>query len=109
LAWRAAPGDAARREAAAAAGLAEIRTAQAQSFATGAVQQLTSRLFDALAASATSTTKGLDRYWRNARTVSSHNPVLFKNRWIGEWVLGDVLPDPLWGIGVDAARAAPAR
>lgn len=107
VAYRDAPDDDELRAAAvAAAGLAEIRTAQAQSFATGAVQLLASRLFDGLAASATSTSKGLDRYWRNARTVSSHNPVLFKNRWVGEWVLGDVLPNPLWGIGVDAARAA---
>ncbi|MDQ1131338.1 monooxygenase [Microbacterium sp. SORGH_AS_0888] len=106
LAWREAPGDERRAEAARrAAGFAEIRTAQAQSFATAAVQQLTSRLFDALAASATSTAKALDRHWRNARTVSSHNPVLFKNRWVGEWVLSDALPQPLWGIGVDATRA----
>lgn len=110
LAWRDASGDPELREAAAAAaGLAEIRTAQAQSFATGAVQQLASRLFDALAASATSTSKSLDRYWRNARTVSSHNPVLFKNRWVGEWVLGDVLPEPLWGIGVAAPVGADAQ
>lgn len=110
VAWRDASCDTQLRDAAlAAAGLAEIRTAQAQSFATGAVQQLASRLFDALAASATSTSKSLDRYWRNARTVSSHNPVLFKNRWIGEWVLGDVLPDPLWGIGVAAPVGADAQ
>jgi len=81
------------------AGLAEIRAAQAQSFATGAVQQLTSRLFDALGASATARGAHLDRHWRNARTVSSHNPVLYKNRWVGEWVLHDRLPQALWAVG----------
>ena len=81
------------------AGLAEIRAAQAQSFATGAVQQLTSRLFDALGASATARGAHLDRHWRNARTVSSHNPVLYKNRWVGQWVLHDRLPEALWAVG----------
>lgn len=81
------------------AGLAEIRAAEAQSFATGAVQQLTSRLFDTLGASATARGAHLDRHWRNARTVSSHNPVLYKNRWVGEWVLHDRLPQALWAVG----------
>lgn len=81
------------------AGLAEIRAAQAQSFATAAVQQLTSRLFDTLGASATARGAHLDRHWRNARTVSSHNPVLYKNRWVGEWVLHDRLPQALWAVG----------
>lgn len=80
-------------------GLAEVRAAQAQSFATRAVQEISSRLFDALGASATSRGASLDRHWRNARTVSSHNPVLFKNRWVGEWVLEGTLPQPLWAVG----------
>jgi alkylation response protein AidB-like acyl-CoA dehydrogenase len=82
-----------------AAGLAEIRAAQAQSFATRAAQQITSRVFDALGASATARAGGLDRHWRNARTVSSHNPVLFKDRWIGEWEVHGRLPQPLWAVG----------
>ncbi|GAB3146606.1 acyl-CoA dehydrogenase family protein [Microbacterium neimengense] len=85
------------------AGLAEIRAAQAQSFATAAVQQLTSRLFDTLGASATARGAHLDRHWRNARTVSSHNPVLYKNRWVGEWVLHDRLPQALWAVGTPSA------
>ncbi|MCC4907914.1 acyl-CoA dehydrogenase family protein [Microbacterium sp. cx-59] len=80
-------------------GLAEVRAAQAQSFATAAVPKISSRLFDALGASATSRGASLDRHWRNARTVSSHNPVLFKNRWVGEWVLDGTLPQPLWAVG----------
>ncbi|WP_343824383.1 acyl-CoA dehydrogenase family protein [Microbacterium aurantiacum] len=100
-----APSEATRAEALAAAGLAEIRTAQAQSFATRAVQQLTSRIFDALGASATARGTGLDRHWRNARTVSSHNPVLFKDRWIGEYEVHDRLPQPLWAVGTPVENA----
>lgn len=110
VAFRDAPDDLALADRAlVAAGFAEIRTAQAQSFATGAVTALATRLFDALAASATARTKGLDRHWRNARTVSSHNPVLFKNRWIGEWALDGTLPQPLWGIGTHAPVPEPAE
>ncbi len=38
----------------------------------------TSDLFNALGASATSSRKGLDRHWRNARTAASHNPLIYK-------------------------------
>lgn len=96
------PADAARE----AASRAEIRAARAQSVVTEQVQRLTSRLFDALGASATSAAAGLDRHWRNARTVSSHNPVLYKNRWIGRWVLEGTPPDPLWSVGEPDREAA---
>ena len=92
-----------------AAGLAEIRAAQAQSFVTAEVQRLTSRLFDALGASATSREAGLDRHWRNARTVSSHNPVLYKQRWIGVWELQDELPQALWAVGTPARSRSTVR
>ncbi len=98
----AAPGAAAEEAVRRAAGIAEIRAAQAQSFVTRTVTQITSRIFDALGASATARTAGLDRHWRNARTVSSHNPVLFKDRWIGEWEVHGVLPQPLWAVGTPA-------
>jgi alkylation response protein AidB-like acyl-CoA dehydrogenase len=106
LAHRDRPDDEAASAAKQAVGLAEIRAAQAQSFATAEVQGLTSRLFDTLGASATSRDAGLDRHWRNARTVSSHNPVLFKNRWIGAWELNDELPQPLWAVGTPADTAS---
>lgn len=35
-------------------------------------------LFDAGSASSIRTSLDLDRHWRNARTVSSHNPVIYK-------------------------------
>lgn len=94
---------AARARARSSADLAELRSAQAQVFATTAVQQLTSRLFDALGASAVARSAGLDRHWRNARTVSSHNPVLFKQRRVGEWELTGRHPEHLWSVGTPAA------
>ncbi len=29
--------------------------------------------------------KQLDRFWRNARTVASHNPLIYKEKVIGDW------------------------
>ena len=31
--------------------------------------------------------RALDRHWRNARTVSSHNPLVYKARIVGDWVI----------------------
>ena len=38
------------------------------------------QLFEATGASSASTAKGLDRHWRNAQTVATHNPAAFKAR-----------------------------
>ena len=41
----------------------------------------------------------LDRHWRNARTVSSHNPVIYKARDIGDWKVNGTPPTGIWQIG----------
>ncbi|MFD1704653.1 acyl-CoA dehydrogenase family protein [Methylopila henanensis] len=52
-----------------------------------------SRLFDVGGASATKRTKNLDRHWRNARTLASHNPAALKARALGAYELaGEPLP-----------------
>ncbi len=52
-----------------------------------------SQLFDVAGASATRRAKNLDRHWRNARTLASHNPVSLKARALGEYELhGTQLP-----------------
>ncbi|MFI9508905.1 acyl-CoA dehydrogenase family protein [Nocardia sp. NPDC052566] len=42
------------------------------------------QLFNAGSASALKSELGLDRHWRNGRTVSSHNPAIYKAALIGE-------------------------
>lgn len=49
-------------------------------------------LFDAASASALDVDLALDRHLRNARTVSSHNPVIYKARLVGEYVVNGSLP-----------------
>ncbi|WP_335968086.1 acyl-CoA dehydrogenase family protein [Acinetobacter bereziniae] len=78
---------------------AELESAQGQVVISELVLELTSQLFNALGASASTTSKQLDRFWRNARVVSSHNPLVYKEKVIGDW---EVNHEPLpfvWQIG----------
>ncbi|OMH24169.1 acyl-CoA dehydrogenase [Tersicoccus phoenicis] len=79
--------------------VAEVDVEQAQvtvpELALAAAQQL----FEASGASATSTRKGLDRHWRNAQTVATHNPAVFRARAIGDWFVNGTPPEGLNAIG----------
>jgi alkylation response protein AidB-like acyl-CoA dehydrogenase len=79
--------------------LAELATAQAQVVLVSLATRATSDIFDALAASGVSTSKNLDRHWRNARTAASHNPWVFKARIVGDYVVNGTLPTRIWSIG----------
>lgn len=79
--------------------LAEIESAQGQVVIADLVLDLTSKLFNALSASAASREKSLDRFWRNARTVSSHNPLIYKEKSIGDWEVNGTEPIYAWQIG----------
>jgi alkylation response protein AidB-like acyl-CoA dehydrogenase len=79
---------------------AEIASAQGQVVLSTLVTQAVTRVFDTLGASAVSRSKGLDRHWRNARTVASHNPWIYKARIVGDWAINRTPPPFLWEIGV---------
>ncbi|UOE43127.1 acyl-CoA dehydrogenase family protein [Agromyces larvae] len=71
---------------------AERETVQAQLIVTDLILQATTLLFEVGGASATSESRRLDRHWRNARTVSSHNPAIYQARALGrELLTGDGL------------------
>ena len=78
----------------------EILSAEAQIVATRASLEASSFLFEGLGASAVATDLLLDRHWRNARTVASHNPVPFKARIVGDYLVNGAEPPYDWGIGV---------
>lgn len=78
---------------------AELESAQGQVVIAELVLGLTSQLFNALSASAASTRKQLDRFWRNARTVSSHNPLIYKEKAIGDWEVNRAELPFVWQIG----------
>lgn len=74
---------------------AEVAVAQAQLVIIDAALRATTTIFDALGASAVSEELGLDRHWRNARTLASHNPRVYKARILGDWLINgkDPVPD----------------
>ncbi len=79
--------------------LAEVEAAQAQVIASDWIPRAATELFNALGASDTRTRLALDRHWRNARTVASHNPVIYKARNIGNWLVNGEAPTFIWQIG----------
>jgi alkylation response protein AidB-like acyl-CoA dehydrogenase len=79
--------------------IAEIEIAQAQTTISSLALEATALLFDALGASATSLSKSPDRHWRNARTITSHNPRIYKDRIVGNFVVSGAPPPFLWRIG----------
>jgi alkylation response protein AidB-like acyl-CoA dehydrogenase len=50
------------------------------------------RLFDAGGASATQAPYNLDRHWRNARTISTHNPTFLKATALGAYHVNGTPP-----------------
>jgi alkylation response protein AidB-like acyl-CoA dehydrogenase len=82
----------------------ELAAAQAQAVVIGLVLEATSELFEVGGASLTSDKLAIDRHWRNARTIASHNPAIFKLRAIGAHALnGEGLPYA-WSAGVRRAQ-----
>lgn len=53
---------------------------------------ITSRIFEVMGASATHNKFGFDRYWRNLRTFTLHDPVDYRLRDLGNWALNEQLP-----------------
>ncbi|MDG3579323.1 acyl-CoA dehydrogenase family protein [Rhizobium sp. YJ-22] len=82
--------------------VAELEAAQAQTVVSDLILDASTLLFDALGASATKKPAGLDRHWRNARTLASHNPRIYKHRIIGDFAVNGTPPPYQWRIGASA-------
>lgn len=79
--------------------LAHVEVDQSVSVITRLVLDASTDLFDALGASATLRTEGLDRYWRNARTISSHNPRIYRERQVGAYAVNGTAPPTSYRVG----------
>ena len=55
---------------------------------------ITSDIFELMGASATTRRDGFDRYWRNVRVHTLHDPLDYRQKALGQWLLTDALPDP---------------
>ncbi|SMC85299.1 Acyl-CoA dehydrogenase [Kibdelosporangium aridum] len=64
-----------------------VTVSSAKVFATRVVNETTSKIFEFMGARATATKFGYDRFWRNARTLTLHDPVVYKAREVGAYFL----------------------
>jgi alkylation response protein AidB-like acyl-CoA dehydrogenase len=85
--------------------LAHVEVDQSVSVITRLVLDASTDLFDALGASATLRTAGLDRYWRNARTISSHNPRIYRERQVGAFAVNGTPPPDVYRVGKTTSAA----
>lgn len=77
----------------------ELAAAQAQLGVIGTVLSATTLLFEVGGASIVSERLRLDRHWRNARTISVHNPAIYKARAIGDHLLNGAALPFAWSAG----------
>lgn len=77
---------------------------RAQHTVTRTVLEAATRLFDVGGASALDADKNWDRFWRNARTLSSHNPIGFRLKAIGNYELNGTVALRQWYSGVDLSQ-----
>ncbi|MFT4044005.1 MAG: acyl-CoA dehydrogenase family protein [Gordonia sp. (in: high G+C Gram-positive bacteria)] len=78
---------------------AEFDVARAQQTVISVVLDATTQLFEVGGASITREGPRLDRHWRNARTISAHNPLIFKLRAIGDRELNGADLPYAWNAG----------
>ncbi|WUH91962.1 acyl-CoA dehydrogenase family protein [Streptomyces sp. NBC_00433] len=74
----------------------EVRVAAVKARATEVSLEIAGKVFEVTGARATASAEGLDRFWRNVRTHTLHDPVAYKRREVGRWVLTGELPEPTW-------------
>ena len=58
--------------------------------------EVATRVFELTGARASANSVGLDIFWRNLRTHSLHDPIAYKKREVGEYVLLNQVPEPTW-------------
>ncbi|MGI5128569.1 acyl-CoA dehydrogenase family protein [Pseudonocardia sp. CA-107938] len=74
----------------------EVRVAAVKARATDVALEITSRILEGTGARSTTAELGFDRFWRNVRTHTLHDPVAYKRREVGVHLLTGELPEPTW-------------
>ncbi|MCG8925329.1 acyl-CoA dehydrogenase family protein [Lentzea sp. CC55] len=69
-----------------------VTISEAKVVSTKLVNEVTSRIFEQVGARGTAAKHGVDRFWRNARTLTLHDPVVYKAREVGEYFLTGARP-----------------
>lgn len=71
---------------------ASIAAAEAKVVTDETAAALASLLIDVSSGSGVSTTRALDRHWRNIKVISAHNPRVYKERVLGDHYLNGTAP-----------------
>lgn len=71
-----------------------ILTDQAKVIANNVALKISHEIFELTGGRSTDIRFGLDVYWRNARTHTLHDPVTYRTREVGDYVLSGRLPKP---------------
>jgi alkylation response protein AidB-like acyl-CoA dehydrogenase len=71
-----------------------IKVSGVKALATQAALDITSRIFEVTGARSTHPRYGFDRFWRNVRTHTVHDPVAYKISDVGQYVLNGRHPVP---------------
>jgi alkylation response protein AidB-like acyl-CoA dehydrogenase len=75
-------------------GAAAITLASANVLAGETALKVTSEIFEVMGARSATKANGFDRFWRNARIHTLHNPAEYKTRNVGHWFLTGAYPEP---------------
>jgi|AZII01.1.fsa_nt_gi alkylation response protein AidB-like acyl-CoA dehydrogenase len=73
---------------------ASVAVSQAKIVATDTGLKVCQDIFSACGARSALRTQNLDRFWRDIRTLSLHDPLSFRTRSVGEYLLQDKFPTP---------------
>ncbi|ALM81642.1 acyl-CoA dehydrogenase family protein [Bordetella sp. N] len=75
-------------------GEAAVAVAAANALAGTVALRVTREMFEVMGARSATRKLGFDRYWRNVRVHTLHNPAEYKTRNVGRWLLGLGYPTP---------------
>lgn len=82
----------------------DVATYQAQQVIAQQTLWAINHAFNVGGATAVTERLGLDRFWRNARVLAQHNPVIYRNRIIGDYLVNGTPPGPQYGVGTVTAN-----
>jgi alkylation response protein AidB-like acyl-CoA dehydrogenase len=75
-------------------GRVALDVAAAKASSTRAGLDVTNRMFEVMGSRSTTAAARMDRFWRNLRTHTLHDPVDYKLRELGDWALNAKIPTP---------------
>ncbi len=69
-----------------------VAIASAKVLSTRVALNVTSKIFEVMGARSAATKYRFERYWRNVRTHTLHDPVAYKVYEVGNWILNEQIP-----------------